>query len=339
MTESHTPTKVLAWATNPVCALYRIKAPLSALANEGSIELLLTEVFDEAVFHKLLHWAEVFIIQRARVDDTLAEVIRQAKRAGVRIVYEIDDDLLAIADSPSLESLMAPEDLLAIERGLIQADSIHVSTPVLEERYAQYGEVVLLPNAFPLTPPPLSEKEPNPSRLRIFYGAGRWHRPDWDYVVAPLSQALASVSERFQLEIDVELMGATWAPPANTEQIRYTVTAPQPWTTYLEAMARADIALMPLEPNAHTDGKSPIKFYEAAAMGTVAVGLGNIYRDTIDSGVTGFCAADPNDFARLVAKLCHNPVVRDELRRNAHQWLRDNALTSHLLPRWRAALA
>ena len=101
----------------------------------------ITEVFDQNVYEKLLTWAQIFVVQRARIDDTLRHVIKEAQRAGIRVVYEIDDDLLAISSCPKLQNFMTADDLTAIEEGLSLADRIHVSTQMLAERYARFGEV------------------------------------------------------------------------------------------------------------------------------------------------------------------------------------------------------
>lgn len=338
MTISTHPKKVLAWATNPVCALYRLKAPLTALQQEGSIDLHLTDRFDATTYQQLLSWADVFIIQRARVDETLRKVISDAKAAGVEVVYEIDDDLLALERCPSLSGLMPAKDLTAIEEGLRLADVIHVSTPTLSERYAHYGEVRVLPNGFPVSPPPLPPQSDDERAIRIFYGAGRWHQPDWAHIVEALDSRLRQIVDTEALTIEVLLMGATWQTPPDSSHLRYHVVGPQPWTEYLKTMGSSDIALMPLEPNAHTDAKSAIKFFESAAMGAAAVALGGIYQQTIQHGKTGLLADTPETFAELVATLCGDKLQRQSLRTEAYRWLCETNLLTHHLPRWREAL-
>ena len=298
---------------------------------------MLTEVFDQSVYEKLLSWAQIFVVQRARIDDTLRHVIKEAQRAGVRVVYEIDDDLLAISSCPKLQTFMTADDLTAIEEGLSLADRIHVSTQTLAERYARFGEVHLLENAFPVEPPPLQPISDEATSLRIFYGAGRWHTPDWLYVVEALDAGLKRAAIEAGRVIEVELMGATWTPPESSAQVQYTVKPPAPWTTYLQAMSQADLALMPLEPNAHTDAKSPIKFYEAAAVGTPALALGRVYAQTIVHGVTGACAGDPDHFGELAFELLTSSPQRSALRQNAHDWVSHHALLQHHQSAWQRA--
>lgn len=329
--------RVLAWATNPVCALYRLQGPLSQLARDGHIDLFITEVFDQNVYEKLLTWAQIFVVQRARIDDTLRHVIKEAQRVGIRVVYEIDDDLLAISGCPKLQNFMTADDLTAIEEGLSLADRIHVSTQMLAERYARFGEVCLLENAFPVEPPPLQSMSDKAASLRVFYGAGRWHTPDWHYVVEALGTSLERAAITAGKTIEVELMGATWVPPESSTLVQYTVKAPAPWTTYLQAMSQADLALMPLEPNAHTDAKSPIKFYEAAAVGTPALALGQVYAQTIEHGVTGACASDPDHFGELAFELLTSSSKRSTLRQNAHDWVSQHALLRHRQRAWQRA--
>ena len=206
---------------------------------------------------------------------------------------------------------MTADDLTAIEEGLSLADRIHVSTQTLAERYARFGEVHLLENAFPVEPPPLQPISDEATSLRVFYGAGRWHTPDWLYVVEALDAGLKRAAIEAGRVIEVELMGATWTPPESSAQVQYTVKPPAPWTTYLQAMSQADLALMPLEPNAHTDAKSPIKFYEAAAVGTPALALGRVYAQTIVHGVTGPAQATRTTSASWLLSFSHQ--VRNAL--------------------------
>ena len=133
-------------------------------------------------------------------------------------------------------------------------------------------------------------------------------------------------------------MGATWKPPENSQHLHYQVVDPQPWPRYLEAMSSAEIALMPLEPNPHTDAKSAIKFFEAAAMGAVAVGLGKIYQQTIIHEQTGLLADSPKTFAQHVAELALDCSRRQTIRGQAHKWLQENNLLTHHLELWREAL-
>ena len=253
------------------------------------------------------------MVQRARIDDTLRHVIKEAQRVGIRVVYEIDDDLLAISGCPKLQNFMTADDLTAIEEGLSLADTIHVSTQMLAERYARFGEVCLLENAFPVEPPPLQSMSDKAASLRVFYGAGRWHTPDWHYVVEALGTSLERAAITAGKTIEVELMGATWVPPESSTLVQYTVKQ-LVWTTYLQAMSQADLALMPLEPNAHTDAKSPIKFMKRQ-QSVHQLALGRVYAQTIVHGVTGACAGDPDHFGELAFELLTSSPQRSTPKR------------------------
>ena len=103
-------------------------------------------------------------------------------------------------------------------------------------------------------------------------------------------------------------------------------------------MGRSDLALMPIDDNPHTAGKSPIKFYEAAAMGTAALGLGRVYKRVIEHRRTGLCADDPEAFARYAVEILSAPDLRSKLRTAAHKWLVDHGLLVNNLSSWRESL-
>jgi glycosyltransferase involved in cell wall biosynthesis len=86
-----------------------------------------------------------------------------------------------------------------------------------------------------------------------------------------------------------------------------------------EELARYDIALAPLEVgNPFCEAKSELKFFEAALVDvcTVASPTGP-FRRAMRDGVTGFLAADPKDWQRVLLRLVDNPELRRRVARAA----------------------
>ena len=255
--------------------MYRIQEPLDQLSARGWVDAYVTSTIDAPTVHRLRHGADVFVVQRARYSPELAAIYAMCRKWGVKIAYEVDDDLVSLLDVPSLRARVSAADVQGWKRAMEEADWIIASTPVLAERYSRFNAVRLAPNQFPYTPPPLLRawSAPFPRPQPVFYAGGDWHAPDWSVVAAPLGTAIRGyVAGAPHRRVEVHLMGATWAvpPDALDRRLRYVVSPARPWGEYMESLRHAEVALMTLEANLCTDAKSDVKFLVAAAAGVAA---------------------------------------------------------------------
>jgi glycosyltransferase involved in cell wall biosynthesis len=101
----------------------------------------------------------------------------------------------------------------------------------------------------------------------------------------------------------------------------------QPWQRLPSLLATLDISLAPLErDNPFTEGKSCLKFLEAALVGvpTVASARRDFAR-VVDHGVNGLLADSPEKWDESLARLIDEPELRHGLGDRA----RDDVLSSH----------
>ena len=70
-----------------------------------------------------------------------------------------------------------------------------------------------------------------------------------------------------------------------------------PYRDYLELLATADIAVLPIVGNEFEMYKSPLKFLECASRGAACVASPTLYADVIRDGETGIIARTPEEWA------------------------------------------
>jgi len=279
--------------------------------------------------------------------ETVAELVKDVRVRGGRLIYQIDDDLLNRPDSTGGREVSRE----CVRLFLQEADGVIVSTPILRQRFASINpRIYLLRNA-------LDE------RLLTTFGGGQifrmfdsdkvvlgymgtlTHDDDLRLLLPALSDVAASVSVPLELQI---IGGAADAQIlAQLDQLPFPVTKltppspeyPQflPWFT---ANVRWDIALAPLRDTPFNRAKSDIKFLDYAALG--APGIYSdlpVYADSVRHGETGLLTA--NDTASWVAalrSLIEQPDLRRELAANARRYLHNQRILAVRATDWADAL-
>ena len=101
-----------------------------------------------------------------------------------------------------------------------------------------------------------------------------------------------------------------------------------PYRDYLELLATADIAILPIVGDEFERYKSPLKFLECASRGATCVASPELYKDVIRDGVTGIIARSAEEWARSLQRLVADPAERLRLAEAAWHDLRDRHLIS-----------
>ena len=230
-----------------------------------------------------------------------------------RLIYDLDDDLLAIPPAHPDAARLAPL-APAVRALLAAADVVTVSTPALARRIGRLRPtVVVVVNALderlwqPLARPPPA----GPVRLLCMGTAT--HGEDFALIRPALDQLHAS----FGADVAIDVIGVTagslpsWAnrvapPPAAASYPGFVdwITRQPGW----------DIGLAPLAPGRFNDAKSAIKALDYAALGLVTVASdAPAYRGSPADGVGGMLVANAPEawFAAL------SGLIRDPARRAA----------------------
>jgi glycosyltransferase involved in cell wall biosynthesis len=261
--------------------------------------------------------------------------IAELRAAGVTVLYEIDDDLRAVAAEPGHEfaRLFPPQRLRGHESAIRACDGVICSTQALADRLADlHPNRIVCPNGIDLGryPYPLPRRE----TVTIGWAGGTGHeramRP-WMPVIADVLEArpqarLRTVGQPFGLEL-AERFG-----PERASAVPFAAL-----DTYPAAMAAFDVALAPAAPSAFFAAKSDLRFLEAAALGLPVVADPTVY-PAIVHGETGLHAATPDEAREHLLALADDAQLRAALGTAARAYVeRERAMPVAARP-WERAL-
>lgn len=241
-------------------------------------------------------------------------VLEWAQARQVRTVFSIDDDLLSVPDSFSVEKRAfhsSPQRLASIRMLLDEVDLVDCSSAHLGDRLAHHG---VLPRRLHLRPfcgvHKLHPPPDNHPTVRIGYMGSADHERDLRMVVPALVRAMQQ-----DAAIHFELV-APFGLPAELEAFGERATARGPegnYTAFLEMLAgrRWDIGLCPLEVNDFNRGKNINKWLEYSAVGACVIASAGVTYDECCSGGGGVLVDEQGWEAAIAA------LVRSADRRRA----------------------
>jgi glycosyltransferase involved in cell wall biosynthesis len=273
--------------------------------------------YDTIFVQRMHHWESFYMLERL-------------KKAGKRIVYDIDDDLFNITpDNPAYHTITR-DDQLAAANCMKLADVVTTTTDELRRRLTGVLDGVspiVIPNAWDVDDN-WSEDIGSPDGLkRILWSGGASHGKDWE-------ECFSAVSEIMQERDNVRLMILGYLPPC----IEQSVNLPQfknriefcgfrdPETYYkLVHHIRADVGLAPVRSTNFNSAKSPIKFLEYSLIGVPTVASDWLpYKPEIEDSKTGFLVEGVRQWKSSIELLLDNPVrgmkMVNDAREHCREW-------------------
>jgi hypothetical protein len=213
--------------------------------------------------------------------------LRHVRRAGIRLVYLMDDDLLDPALLPQLPAAYRQRlrQRITRQRSRIPelCDPIWVTSEFLERKYAHLGALPL-----PLSPHPrlLAERP----RLQLAYLGSSVHQLEFAW----LRELLLLLQSR-QHHTHVDVFGDLNINRQFRDLPRVRILHPMRWPSYLAetGQGRCDLLLTPLLESPLNAARAPVKFIDAARCG--AAGLysdRSPYRGFIRPGIDGLLLGD-----------------------------------------------
>ncbi len=269
-------------------------------------------------------------------------MMKQARQAGIPVILDLDDDMLALpSNHPDRISTVFAGSLVALLCAILEVDAITVTTPTLKEAIEPYNpNVFVLPNYLDAGiwdfRPPAQAGTPDPVRL-LFMGTPT-HGPDLEMI----TDALIKVARRHGDHINFLFFGLE--PPAKLARAARTRYLPlidsyeyQPFVREMQSL-EADIAIAPLADNPFNRSKSAIKYFEYSAMGLPGI-YSRIepYATVIQDGVTGFLADDVGAWEEKINLLVEDRSIRQKIATLAQEDVRQNWLIGNHAGGWLAA--
>jgi hypothetical protein len=247
-------------AQDMASAFYRARIPADVLTDSGRAIAHYTTRLDvaKAARYQVL-WVQLV------VSPILTAIVRQAKAAGVKIVYDVDDRFDEIPEGNPAAELYVKEKQDEVWEMIELADLVTVSTPALYqfvEGRAHAARVV--PNMIPASIWP-SAAAPDPSITKILWAGSPTHGRDLSIVAS----ALRAVLERHQGKVRFACFGQNvpeelMAVAAYVDRLPFVA-----FDEYADQLSDvgADFAIAPLERSLFNDAKSAVKYLEYAASG------------------------------------------------------------------------
>lgn len=274
------------------------------------------------------------VIQRQPATFDVMRFIAWCKRIGIPTLFDIDDQIfdarispLPIEDYagriPHETHVHLQFDCAYFREAMVRCDSVIVSTEPLRRqveavqtspkpihlRRNMIGEPLRLARLVANAMPAAEEDAP----LTIFYGSGtKAHKSYFDETVLP---ALIEVLETREDAV-VRLLGEfnTETLPAGIADRFECITKMLDYDDYLLELAKADISIAPLNINAVTDGKSELKWFEAACVGVPSVVSPTAnYVDVIADGEHALFAESKDEWVAQLTRLIDDADLRADL--------------------------
>lgn len=275
---------------------HRTNTPCTALGKRG--HGVKQVAIGNTVPDRLMEWPDVVVFGRAYPSQyDPIKLMHDYKKLGKRVVYDMDDDFWSVnKDNPSVLVSNAHKDQY---EGMIEAaDVVITPSTVLAKKFKKHfkKQVFICPNG--IDDAEYQERPHAPDQiLKIGYmgAASHWRdlqliggviadlQKKYDFIFTlyglvgePLESALYTYTKILQNNFQPEKADYHKAALGFAEQLRGTRMWHVPFMPpelHAKTLASCDldIGLAPLEDNEFNRGKSNIKFYEYASVGTVTL--------------------------------------------------------------------
>jgi hypothetical protein len=287
----------------------------------------------EGIRGELMAGCELLHIHRAHEPEVL-ELVRHAKRRGIAVVYDNDDDMRAIprgdAAHKDYGGFAGDRALREIRRLLQQTDLAIAASVPIAERFREYGaqHVEHIENYVPDAVLNASAP-PNGDRIVAGWLAGNEHHLDVERL------PLADEVER-ALDAHPQLVVETLGCALRLRHERYRHVRRLDFFDLAPHLATYDIGLAPIADIPFNRARSNIKVKEYAALG----------RPWLASPVGPYASLGEKQGGRLVpdggwaealGRMVEKPRERRKLARQARKWGRAQAISAHA-ERWERVL-
>lgn len=319
----------------PQCKKYRVLQKLEVLEALG-VRADYSHWQDIPRSLDLLQTSTLAIFYRTSLNDLFQSYVDECARLKLTTAYDIDDPIFSkeiYGDNPNLAFLAGAERNALLDSadgylGALKAcDFAIASTPRLVEEMARAtGKPVhLWRNAIDhetLHAVSLAEAQgkdsAGPQRpVEIIYCSGsRAHEQDFREIEDDLVFLLGSNPDlRFTVIGYLEVPATLRAFSDRLKVLPFTSYA-----EYIAVLARADISVIPLVPNAFNDCKSAIRLMEAALLGvpSVATHVGD-FCHLVSDGADGFTASSSSQWREKIQLLVDDAGLRQRIGAAARQ--------------------
>jgi len=272
------------------------------------------------------------------------------KKKGVKIIYEIDDDLLSVNSDIGVRLFPSTTQRMWIREVARLADGIIVSTPNLASRFKSLNKnIVIVQNALDDTlfndavrlNMIASSKKP----IVFGYMGTPTHFEDLLLILQPLRSILFEFRESVQLEIvgvgDSSMLKSLFPNlPVTLRQVPTSAVSYVKFVNWMQSNLRWDFGIAPLVNSTFTSSKSDIKYLDYGVQGIPSI-FSNVpaYNNTIKHGVNGLLADNSvESWVQCLRMMINDKTLRSNLAAEAHSHILDSRLLKTQSNNWVDAL-
>ena len=308
----------------PQCKLYRVDQKAVALEMQG-YKVFVSKWADRESCIKLMQICSVVIFYRVPDLEPADECFEEARRLGLRIIYDIDDlifneEIYASALSRYNISEKFKKHLLSdakiFRHAMLKADENWFSTKTLcDVADEEYGtKSVCIQNSIPEELSEVAEefssRKKECSTVKIFYGAASPHDKDVELVQEVLEEILTR-----NANAELVLIGDIRFNYKSLElKKRITKVDRLGLRDYYYLISQCDIAVIPIESSLFNSAKSNIKYIEASVFAIPSV-CSDLYEfsSVIRNGENGFIAKNRDEWISCLQLLIDSTEKREAI--------------------------
>lgn len=319
----------------------RLFTPLSLLNGEDFTVYSINGA-DRTQFKKDLNndivLVDILVIGRSLQSLEIAKtIVEKCKLNGVKIIFEIDDDLINIDEThPHYYALSKYVEI--VKYLTINADGVAVSTEYLKSKILEYNSnVSVIHNV--LTPDWDMDNtiRKNSKTFKIGYMGTITHKYDLTLVEEAMKNIYDYFSDK-NMDFVFEVIGGSdeeldWAEQIEVPKEKSDYPS---FVRWLQDIVDWDLALAPIEDTPINMSKSNIKYLEYTGLNVPGV-YSNIgpYKETIVHGKTGLLAENTvESWQENLIRLIEDKNLREDIIRNAREDVETNYLMDDVVKSW-----
>ncbi len=311
------------------CPFIRIHSLFKQLSKSGNYHFFIygQEILPLIDVNQIIKSKIFDVIVIQRVNPYSTPILKKAKQHGIKVVYEADDDFLDISSAnPSFNYIQG--NLANIKKLVGAADKIVVSTQELKKRFDKLNDVEIIKNYYldnilPLKPFSYSGN----SYVKIGYFGTMTHNNDLELIHNVILR-LKDIFSKKSIRVDFEVIGASIDENIDWFSVKKLPYYPMSMATFMKWIANKadwDIGIIPLVNTEFNKCKSELKYIELTALGVPVVASDvEVYKSTIEDGVTGYLANNEDEWVDKLSKLIEDPKLRNGMLNNAREDILEN---------------
>jgi glycosyltransferase involved in cell wall biosynthesis len=281
-----------------------------------------------------LHGYEVLILQGVAGAEWL-KAIRRWQAGGTTVLYEVDDWLRGVRKlrHHDFKAQFGREQIEAAELCMAACDGVICSTDWLAQRYrAVNPRTFVCPNGIDLGRYALTR--PHRDQVAIGWAGATGHVDS----MKPWAREVGAVMRKHPDTrfITVGQPFAQWLEPEFGPQRCLSVPFAG-FDVYPAAMTLFDIALAPAGRGSFFQGKSDLRWLEAAALGIPLIADPEVY-PAIEPGVTGFHAQTAAEMREILLELVADAQLRERVGSAARAYVLEHRTAQKTAQAWAEVL-